>query len=105
MPAALVLHGLGSTKERMADTIGMALLAEGLAVLAVDLPMHGGRPGNDALRSTDPMQLLATWKRAVDEALLSVAYLASHEQVSGGIGIVGYSLGAIGTLAFYGVHA
>lgn len=94
VPAALVLHGLGSTKERMADTIGMALLARGLAVLAVDLPMHGGRPGADALRSTEPMQLLATWKRAVDEALLSIAYLASHARISGDIGIVGYSLGS-----------
>ena len=33
-PAALILHGFSSDKERMADSIGRALLARGVASLA-----------------------------------------------------------------------
>src|SRR2546430_15719194 len=41
--AALLLHGFTSRKERMAEGIGQALLAYGVATLSIDLPMHGAR--------------------------------------------------------------
>jgi hypothetical protein len=41
VPAALLLHGYSSRKERMADTIGRALAGRGVAALAIDLPLHG----------------------------------------------------------------
>src|SRR4051812_7029075 len=45
-PVALMLHGAGSDRGRMSESIGQALLANGVASLSVDLPMHGGREGD-----------------------------------------------------------
>ena len=93
-PAALLLHGLGSSRERMADTIGMSLLRLGVASLAIDLPLHGGRGGAQSLGDADPMALMVAWKRAVREARAALAWLLAHEETSGTIGVVGYSLGS-----------
>ena len=43
VPAVLLLHGVNSRKERMADSIGRALLARNVGSLAIDLPLHGSR--------------------------------------------------------------
>lgn len=96
VPAALLLHGFGSQKDRMADTVGDALMRRGVATLAVDLPFHGGRTGApQELTTADPAQLLTTWRSAIAEARLALEYLASHEQVDAQrLGIVGYSLGS-----------
>ena len=95
-PAALLLHGFGSRKERMADTIGEALLRHGVASLAVDLPLHGVR--QDAaidLRATNPLRLVSLWRDAVREAATAIAYLAARPDADGQrLGIVGYSLGS-----------
>jgi fermentation-respiration switch protein FrsA (DUF1100 family) len=98
VPGVLLLHGLGSEKERMGDTVGMALLARGVAALALDLPMHGERDGaglrRDAITS-NPVQMISTWRAAIDEARLALEYLASHPRIDAGrLGIVGYSLGS-----------
>src|SRR5690349_9986440 len=45
VPAALLLHGFTSRKERMVEGIGRALLTHGVASLAIDLPLHGARAG------------------------------------------------------------
>jgi fermentation-respiration switch protein FrsA (DUF1100 family) len=98
VPAALLLHGFGSQKERMADTIGAQLVQRGVGVLAVDLPLHGGRPGGLSpadLRTSNPMRLLGTWRQALHEAGLALEYLAAHDAVDGArLSIVGYSLGS-----------
>ena len=96
VPAALLLHGFGSQKERMANTIGSALVGHGIAMLAVDLPLHGERMGSPAdLTVANPMRLLGTWRTAVREARLGLDYLASNESVeTQRLGIVGYSLGS-----------
>jgi fermentation-respiration switch protein FrsA (DUF1100 family) len=96
VPAALLLHGFGSQKERMADTVGSALISHGVAMLAVDLPLHGERMGSPAdLTAAHPMRLLGTWRTAVREARLGLEYLASNEIVDAQrLGIVGYSLGS-----------
>jgi hypothetical protein len=96
VPAALLLHGFGSRKELMADTVGDALVRQGIATLAIDLPLHGERAGSPQdLRSANPMRLLGTWRAAVREVRLGLEYLATHQQVDGErLGIVGYSLGS-----------
>ena len=94
VPAVLMLHGLGSTKERMAETVGAALVQRGVAALAVDLPMHGAREGGGELRRGDALALLRMWKTAIAEARVALEYLRAHQQVSRRLGIVGYSLGS-----------
>lgn len=94
-PAALLLHGFGSRKERMSDTIGEALLLRGVAALAVDLPLHGARGNPRDLRVTHPAALLGSWRRALREARLALDFLAGHERVDAErLGLVGYSLGS-----------
>lgn len=94
-PAALLLHGLTSRKERMAEGIGRALLAWGVATLSIDLPMHGARgTGMDEV-TRNPIQLVATWRRALSEVRCSLEYLTSLAAVdTQRLAIMGYSLGA-----------
>lgn len=96
VPAALLLHGYSSTKERLSGTIGRALAARGIASLALDLPLHGTR--DDALASqarSNPLALMNQWKRALAEAKAAVRWLAAHEDIDGShIAAVGYSLGS-----------
>lgn len=94
-PAALLLHGLGSQKERMIDSVGMGLVRRGMAALAVDLPLHGDREGADDVRALGPMQLIGSWKDAVSEARIALAFLAAHRAVDEArLALVGYSLGS-----------
>ena len=96
VPAVLLLHGFTSRKEAMATSIGRALFEQGVASLAIDLPMHGQRNGADhPLSTANPMALVDSWHRALHEAGLAVAYLAEHRGIdSARIAIAGYSLGA-----------
>lgn len=96
VPASLLLHGFGSRKERMADSVGEALVRQGVGALAVDLPLHGERSGSATeLSATNPMHLVSAWRGAVREARLAIDYLASHRDVDRTrLGIVGYSLGS-----------
>ena len=96
VPAALLLHGFGSRKERMADSLGEALVRRGVGALAVDLPLHGERAGSvGELSVSNPVQLVSTWRSAMHEARLAVDYLAMHANVDADrLGIVGYSLGS-----------
>lgn len=95
IPGALLLHGFGSAKERMADSVGFALMTRGVAALAIDLPMHGARSGGATLSMSNPVQIVAIWKRAVREARLALGYLETHEAIDADrVGLVGYSLGS-----------
>lgn len=96
VPAVLLLHGFNSHKERMADSLGAALVRLGIASLSVDLPSHGTRErtGTDFTRQ-NPLSLIALWRRALREAERSIAFLREHPGVDAGrIGVAGYSLGA-----------
>jgi fermentation-respiration switch protein FrsA (DUF1100 family) len=96
VPAGLLLHGYTSRKERMAESVGMALLGHGVASLAVDLPLHGERATDQhvtALRN--PLAIVAQWQLALDEATLSLGFLAARREVDRSrLAVVGYSLGS-----------
>ena len=93
-PAALLLHGFSSSKERMAQTVGRELLALGVASLALDLPFHGERDGDSRSLSKNPLALVGAWRTAIAESRDAITWLASQPQVDAQrIGVVGYSLG------------
>ena len=107
---AVLLHGFTSRKEQMADMVGLALLARGLASLAIDLPLHGERIeegqgsawGSGPLaRAVDrsafgnPLALAGTWRTAQREASLALGYLGARPEVDRErLAIVGYSMGS-----------
>jgi uncharacterized protein len=100
-PAALLLHGYSSRKERMSEVIGMSLLRRGIASLAIDLPLHGERYGEvESLSYRNPFELVQRWRLAVSEARLGLRFLAQHPAVDGDrLALVGYSLGSfLGTI-------
>ena len=75
-PAALLLHGFSSSKERMAQSVGRALQQRGVASLALDLPFHGERDGARAqLSYRNPIALVGAWRTAVREARAAIEWL------------------------------
>ena len=94
-PAALLLHGFSSSKERMVQSVGRALLDRGVASLAVDLPFHGERDGSgEEIPYRNPLALVAAWKTAVREARAAIEWLRLQPEVDAErIAVVGYSLG------------
>ena len=96
VPAALLLHGYSSRKERMADTIGRALALRGVASLAIDLPLHGERDAPLQRQSLlNPLALVHHWRLALAECAAGLDCLAQHEcSDPARLAIVGYSLGA-----------
>lgn len=106
-PAALLLHGYTSSKERMADSAGRLLLERGVASLAIDLPLHGEREDSAAgvgvsdeeLRN--PLALARRWRAALEEAHVALRYLGGVAEVDPArLALVGYSMGAyLGVMA------
>ncbi len=96
VPAALLLHGYSSRKERMSEIIGMSLLRRGIASLAIDLPLHGERDGEvESLSYRNPFELVQRWRLAITEARLGFRFLAEHAGIDGArLVLVGYSLGS-----------
>ena len=96
VPAALLLHGYSSSKERLADTMGRSLAARGIASLAVDLPLHGTR--DDAMVAEarrDPVGLLKHWQAALAEARHAITWLISTGEIDPvHVAVAGYSLGS-----------
>jgi dienelactone hydrolase len=96
VPAALLLHGYSSSKERLADTMGRALAARGIASLAIDLPLHGSR--DDAIideARANPQGLARHWQMALAEANAAIAWLGAHEAIDARhLNVTGYSLGS-----------
>jgi uncharacterized protein len=96
VPAALLLHGYSSSKERLADTMGRALAVRGIASLAIDLPLHGSR--DDAMieeARSNPLGLVQHWQTALAEAKAAVGWLSSHEGIDADcLSATGYSLGS-----------
>jgi dienelactone hydrolase len=95
VPAALLLHGYTSSKERLSSTIGRSLAVRGIASLAIDLPLHGDRDDALAVEArTNPLGLLQHWRMALAEARGAIHILAQDGRFSSNhIAVVGYSLG------------
>lgn len=101
-PAALLLHGYNSRRDVMLDTAGRALLARGIASLAIDLPMHGERATvRDEASLRNPLALARLWNAALGECAVALRYLERRADVDPErLAIVGYSLGAyLGVIA------
>lgn len=101
VPAALLFHGFSSRKERMAESIGRALLRNGVASLAIDLPLHGARAhAGEEINLRSAIKVAQIWRLANDEAHQALLFLAAQPAVDASrIALVGYSLGA-----FLAVH-
>ena len=101
VPAALLLHGLASRKEDMADSVGEALLPLGIASLSIDLPLHGDRADPFELRSVrNPFELAERWRTAIIEARLALRFLAARREIDRDrLAVIGYSLGSYLSLA------
>lgn len=100
-PAALLLHGYSSHKERMADSAGRTLMRLGVASLAIDLPLHGARvsagsaAGLPAGEARNPLRLAQRWRMALTEASAALRLLRNLPEVrSDRLTIIGYSVGA-----------
>jgi dienelactone hydrolase len=112
-PAALLLHGYTSDKERMADSAGRLLLERGVASLAIDLPLHGEREdraagaGISADELRNPLALARRWRAAMEECRVALRTLADLPEVDGDrLALVGYSMGAyLGVMAASGEPA
>lgn len=98
--AALLLHGLTSSKERMAESVGHALLAHGVASVSADLPLHGERATDDNVSMRNPLAIAGAWRLAQQEARDALAFLSARPEVdSTRLGLVGYSMGAFLSVA------
>jgi fermentation-respiration switch protein FrsA (DUF1100 family) len=95
-PGVLLLHGYSSRKEHLADTLGMALLAHGIASLAIDLPLHGTRHDPvQAQAARHPLTMLSLWRQARQESALAARFLRARAEVRADCtAVLGYSLGS-----------
>ena len=95
-PAALLVHGYSSRKEDVSGSAGRALLARGIASLALDLPLHGTR--SDPLQGQsmrDPLGVMRLWRQALSDVRLGLGYLGAHRAIDGGrLALLGYSMGS-----------
>jgi uncharacterized protein len=96
VPGALLLHGYSSRKEDMAGPVGRTLLKQGIATLAIDLPLHGTRSDPvQAQSARNPLGVVRVWRQALSETRLGLRYLEARREVDGGrIALVGYSMGS-----------
>ncbi len=96
VPGVLLLHGYSADKEMMAGTIGRALLARGIASLALDLPLHGQRRAANVRPTLDSaLELIRHWRAALAEAALGISYLGARPEIERTrLAAVGYSLGS-----------
>jgi dienelactone hydrolase len=95
-PASLLIHGYTSRKEHMSDAMGRALLARGVASVAIDLPLHGERGAPiDTLSIRNPFELVRRWTMAIDDCRIALRYLEGRDDIDAErLGLVGYSLGS-----------
>ena len=97
-PVVVAVHGLTSNKAQVCAQVGPALVERGFAVLAADMPRHGERPGDprSVLDRSNPVQAFELFKQAVIDVrlLIDVAETRPELDTSGGVVLVGYSMGS-----------
>ena len=100
-PAAVLVHGYSSRKEDMAGPIGRALLARGVASLALDLPLHGSRADPVQARAArSPLTVARLWREGLADVRLALRYAAARREIDGRrLGLGGYSMGSFLSVA------
>jgi dienelactone hydrolase len=97
-PLVIATHGLFSHKSQVIGQIGLDLIEQGFAVVAIDLPFHGERPGfpPDILESRQPGDLVRHWVQAVTDLrqAIDVATATPLVDPDKPVLAVGYSLGS-----------
>jgi len=98
-PVVVALHGLGSNKAQVIAQMGPALGARGFAVLAIDMPGHGERPGSvgTLLDGKDVRKSYDNCRRVVFETrqAIDIAETRPELDTRAGVVLAGYSMGAI----------
>jgi uncharacterized protein len=96
VPGAVLLHGYSSRKEDMAGPVGRSLMAQGIASLAIDLPLHGTRTDPlQAQAARNPLEMVRLWRQALAEVRLGLRYLEARRELDRErLALVGYSMGA-----------
>jgi fermentation-respiration switch protein FrsA (DUF1100 family) len=103
-PVAIALHGLNSNKMQVVAQVGPALIKQGFAVLAPDMPMHGERPGEPRgffkrgqFQPADLRTLVARSRQAILDVRLCIDLAEARPELDtkNGVVLVGYSMGAI----------
>jgi fermentation-respiration switch protein FrsA (DUF1100 family) len=105
--AALLIHGYSSRKEEMSGPIGHALLARGIASLAIDLPLHGTRGDPlQAQSAQNPIRSLQLWRESLADVRLGLGYLGARPEVHASrLALIGYSLGSFLAVQVAADHA
>lgn len=100
-PGAVLVHGYSSRKEDLAGPVGQALLARGVASLALDLPLHGTRADPvQAQAARNPVGALRAWREALADVRLALRFLGARAEVDPRrLALVGYSLGSFLSVA------
>ncbi len=106
-PAVILLHGLGATRDRWWDEDRQALpdslLAAGIAVLTIDLALHGARSARNDYQNpvflTMGDSLFVKSRDMVIQSTIdarrALDYLKTRREIDPGkIAVVGYSMGA-----------
>jgi fermentation-respiration switch protein FrsA (DUF1100 family) len=94
-PCILLLHGLTANKETMALLFGPSLIQQGIALLALDAPLHGERKeaGAEPLKPENYARILHDGCR---EYRIALDWLATRKDIdSKRIGMLGYSMGSL----------
>ena len=97
-PLAIAVHGLGSNKAQVCGQLAPALIRQGFAVLAPDMPVHGERPGDprEVWQKKDWLRAIELHRRAVIDIreCIDVAESRPELDLSRGIVLAGYSMGS-----------
>lgn len=100
-PAALLLHGLGASKE-VQQKEASSLACAGLVAVSVDAPHHGARrtPLLDEIAAATGAAAHELFLRMLREAIAEVPLLVDHlrREGCGPIGVIGISMGAYAAL-------
>jgi hypothetical protein len=94
-PLVIAVHGLTSHKAQVCGQVGPALAAQGFAVLALDLPCHGERPGTP-FSIFNGHQPFGNLRKAVIDVRQCMDLAEGRPEIDHktGIALVGYSLGS-----------